>query len=194
MNEIEIIESKTILEKFNKIRIQHENVSKRKTPKNMIEEKMGFDYIKLQYMKFIADLEFPGWSWTIIKGEALGDHSFIVHGRLMYYDNGIKRIGDMIAAHRIQKKKDSNEYVDIGNDIKSANTDCMKKAFNTFMNIGDDIYQNEYINLNNEQIAEVMATAIKIDKSKKTEELINSCQINIKNYKALIRKMEKGIK
>jgi len=48
----------------------------------------------------------------------------------------------MTAAHRIMKLRDKEGFVDVGNDIKSANTDAMKKAFNMYMNIADDVYRN----------------------------------------------------
>jgi hypothetical protein len=51
----------------------------------------------------------------------------------------------MTAAHRIQKKRGSDTFVDVGNDIKSANTDCMKKAFNMYLNIADDVYRNRVL-------------------------------------------------
>jgi hypothetical protein len=53
----------------------------------------------------------------------------------------------MVAAHRIQKGRESGTFVDVGNDIKSANTDCMKKAFNMYMNIADDVYRNQVVDL-----------------------------------------------
>ena len=40
------------------------------------------------------------------------------------------------------KLRDKEGFVDVGNDIKSANTDAMKKAFNMYMNIADDVYRN----------------------------------------------------
>tara|TARA_R100001082_G_scaffold109954_1_gene88396 strand:+ start:1330 stop:1941 length:612 start_codon:yes stop_codon:yes gene_type:complete len=120
----------------------HDKVSMENTPKSFVKKKMGQDYVEISYMKKLADKYFAGWSWTIIKTETLGSEAFVVHGRLKWYEGGIWREGDMTAAHRIQKKKGSNEFVDIGNDIKSANTDCMKKAFNMYMNIADDVYRN----------------------------------------------------
>jgi hypothetical protein len=69
----------------------------------------------------------------------------MVHGRLKWFEGGIWRKGDMTAAHRIQKKRGSDTFVDVGNDIKSANTDCMKKAFNMYLNIADDVYRNRVL-------------------------------------------------
>tara|TARA_R100000005_G_C4938313_1_gene164083 strand:- start:435 stop:899 length:465 start_codon:yes stop_codon:yes gene_type:complete len=101
-------------------------------------------------MKELADKYYPGWSWLVVNTEFAGTEAFVVHGRLAFIDNGIRRSGDMTAAHRIQKNKEG-VYVDIGNDIKAANTDCMKKAFNTYMNIADDVYRNQNIFLDDDQ-------------------------------------------
>jgi|TARA_R100001198_G_C5239719_1_gene217131 hypothetical protein len=130
---------------FDSIRNLHENVSMKDTPKSYIEDKNGVDYVKIGYMKKMADTYYPGWSWTIIKTETLGSEAFMVHGRLKWFEGGIWRKGDMTAAHRIQKKRGSDTFVDVGNDIKSANTDCMKKAFNMYLNIADDVYRNRVL-------------------------------------------------
>jgi|TARA_R110000824_G_scaffold248026_2_gene437125 hypothetical protein len=130
-----------------KVTDKHKKVSDMTTPPSQISKKMGLDYVEIGYMKHIADTEFPGWSWEIIKSEALGSEAYVVHGRLTYFSAGIRRSGDMVAAHRIQKGRESGTFVDVGNDIKSANTDCMKKAFNMYMNIADDVYRNQVVDL-----------------------------------------------
>ena len=127
---------------FDVIRNLHEHVSMDDTPRSFIKNKMGVDYVEVGYMKKMADTYYPGWSWTIIKTETLGSEAFMVHGRLKWFEGGIWREGDMTAAHRIMKKRGSDEFVDVGNDIKSANTDCIKKAFNMYLNIADDVYRN----------------------------------------------------
>ena len=127
---------------FSAIRDLHEKVSMEDTPKTFVKKKMGMDYVEISYMKSVADKYYPGWSWTIISTEMLGSEAFMVHGRLKWFEGGIWREGDMTAAHRIMKKRGSNEFVDVGNDIKSANTDCIKKAFNMYLNIADDVYRN----------------------------------------------------
>ena len=121
----------------------HHKVSMEDTPRAFVKRKMNQDYVEIAYMKKLADKYFAGWSWTIINTEVLGSEAYVVHGRLKWYEGGIWREGDMTAAHRIQKlKNDPSKFSDIGNDIKSANTDCMKKAFNMYMNIADDVYRN----------------------------------------------------
>ena len=127
---------------FDIIRNLHEEVSMEDTPKSFIKNKMGFDYVEYSYMRKLADKHYPGWSWTIISTETLGREAFMVHGRLKWFEGGIWREGDCTAAHRIQKKRNSDSFVDVGNDIKSANTDCIKKAFNMYLNIADDVYRN----------------------------------------------------
>ena len=130
------------IDSFDIIRILHEKVSMEDTPRSFIKNKMGVDYVEYSYMRKLADKHYPGWSWNIISTETLGSEAFMVHGRLKWFEGGIWREGDCTAAHRIQKKRNSDSFVDVGNDIKSANTDCIKKAFNMYLNIADDVYRN----------------------------------------------------
>ena len=86
----------------------------------------------------------------------------------------------MVAAHRIQKGRESGTFVDVGNDIKSANTDCMKKAFNMYMNIADDVYRNQIIDLKEEDIILIKEKMIE---AKFDENEINRIQVNAKKGK-----------
>jgi len=137
-----VVSNEAIEQSLASITKLHDKVSMEDTPRAFVKKRMNQDYVEVSYMKKLADKYFAGWSWTIISTEVLGSEAFVVHGRLKWYEGGIWREGDMTAAHRIQKKKGSNEFVDIGNDVKSANTDCIKKAFNMYMNIADDVYRN----------------------------------------------------
>ncbi len=146
MNELTLIENgslASINKALSSITKHHKKVSDIKTPKPFVKQKMGMDYVEYSYMREIADKHYPGWSWTVIKTEFAGTEAYVVHGRLKWFDNGVWREGDSTAAHRVQKKRGSNDYVDLGNDIKAANTDCIKKAFNMYMNICDDVYRNQ---------------------------------------------------
>ena len=136
----------------------HKTVSNLDTPKFFVKNKMGVDYVEYSYMRDVADKFFPGLSWQIIKSEALGSEAYLVHGRLKWYDNGVWREGDAVAAHRVQSKRDGSGFVDIGNDIKAANTDAIKKAFNMYMNIADDVYRNrvEDLTLTEDQVEAIM--------------------------------------
>ena len=153
----------------------HKLVSNMKTPQKYIEQKMGLDYVRYGYMRDLADKFYPGWSWTIISTEVLGA-AYSVHGRLKWFDNGIWREGDAVAAHRVQTKRDGNGFVDIGNDIKAANTDAIKKAFNMYMNIADDVYRNrvEDLTLTEEEVENIMTAQEHIQDSEIRDKIVNS--------------------
>ena len=177
---------------------KHEEVSRIETPKVFIKKKQNFDYVDVGYMKKIADKHFPGWSWEIVNSEALGSEAYVVHGSLKFYDNGIMRTGDMVAAHRLQKLRGTQQFSDIGNDIKAANTDTMKKAFNMYMNIADDVYKNQVEDpeLSDEQKSELLLLAKTLNDAKYTEilEKIEDTLINTMNFKGAKEKLQRLVK
>jgi len=179
------------------ITVKHKKVSFIKTPKPYIKQKAGMDYVEYSYMRDIADKEFAGWSWEIISTEMLGSAAYVVHGRLKWYDEGIWRTGDMVAAHRIQTKRGTGEFVDIGNDVKAANTDAIKKAFNMYMNIADDVYRNqiEDMELSDEEKNDILVLASEISEEKMSSIhiLINKGELNKANYKGSINKLQREI-
>jgi len=176
---------------------KHKKVSRIKTPKPFVKKKMGLDYVEFSYMREVADKEYPGWSWTIEKSEVLGSEAYVVHGRITWYDEGIWRKADMVAAHRIQKKRGTNEFVDIGNDVKSANTDCIKKAFNMYLNIADDVYRNqvEDVSLSDEQKNDILLIASEIseERMEQIHDLIKDQAINTANYNSSKIKLEREL-
>ena len=97
----------------------------------------------------------------------------------------------MVAAHRIQKLRVKNEFVDVGNDIKAANTDTMKKAFNVYLDIAADVYRTEDPSLEQEEI-DVMLELVKDTEleDKINEQLLNGT-INSTNYKASLSKLRR---
>ena len=174
----------------------HKVVSNLDTPRFFVKNKMGVDYVEYSYMRDIADKYYPGWSWHILKSEALGSSSYVVHGRLRWYDNGIWREGDAVAAHRIQKKRGSDEFVDIGNDIKAANTDAIKKALNMFLNIADDVYRNrvEDLSLTEEQIESIMTAQEYIEEEEIRKRIVNSLkrgEILTTDYNRVMKHIDK---
>ena len=177
---------------------KHKHVSELKTPGPYVKKKQGMDYVEYSYMREVADKEFPGWSWTIEKTEVLGSEAYVVHGRLKWFDEGIWRQGDMCAAHRIQKKRGIDEFVDIGNDVKAANTDCIKKAFNMYMNICDDVYRNqvEDFELSDDQKDEIVEAAALVNEERLEEitELIKDQVIHNGNYKSSLAKLQREAK
>ena len=196
MNELAIIENGALTD-INKalknITRQHKKVSGIATPKAFIKQKMGMDYVEYSVMRDIADKEYPGWSWTVIKTEFAGTEAYVIHGRLKWFDNGVWREGDATAAHRVQKKRGTNDYVDLGNDIKAANTDCIKKAFNMYMNICDDVYRNQVEDpeLTDKQKNNIFETAKISGRDTEVMEKVKSGVINAFNYKASMAKLER---
>ncbi len=179
---------------LDQIRQVHKKVSSIFTPDGQVGSRLGFDYVKIGYMKRIANEYYPGWSWKIIEKKEIFENFFMVHGRLIWNDCGVVRIGDMVAAHRVQMKKDGTEFVDAGNDIKAANTDTLKKAFNLYMNISDDIYRNSDETLPDDLANEVINLAKKIGdeylektmriKVKDIIKMIDKEQINRSNFQS----------
>ena len=171
----------------------HKKVSKIKTPKAFIKQKMGMDYVEYSVMRDIADNEYPGWSWTVVKTEFAGTEAYVVHGRLKWFDNGVWREGDVTASHRIQKKRGTSEYVDLGNDIKAANTDCIKKAFNMYMNICDDVYRNQVEDpeLTDKQKKDIADAALRVDMHDKVMKQVEDGDVNAMNFKASMAKLER---
>ena len=196
-NELQIMEQPSVLKEvgtaLKAITKKHKKVSSISTPKAFIKKKMGMDYVEYSTMRDLADKEYPGWSWTIISSESLGSEAYVVHGRLKWYDCGVWREGDMVAAHRIQKKKGTTEFVDVGNDIKSANTDCVKKAFNHYMNICDDVYKNQVEDpeLDDSEVETLRKLAIKAEIPEKVMNQIKNGEVNKFNYKASKAKLER---
>ena len=171
----------------------HKKVSKIKTPKAFIKQKMGMDYVEYSVMRDIADNEYPGWSWTVVKTEFAGTEAYVVHGGLKWFDNGVWREGDVTASHRIQKKRGTDEYVDLGNDIKAANTDCIKKAFNMYMNICDDVYRNQVEDpiLTDKQKKDIADAALRVDMHDKVMKQVEDGDLNAMNFKASMAKLER---
>jgi hypothetical protein len=177
----------------------HKLVSELKTPKHYVEDKMGIDYVKYPYMRSIADNYYPGWSWCIMGTEIVNNKAFAVHGRLSWIEmmpNGtvVERHGDVTAGHRIQySKKDPTEFVDLGNDAKAANTDCIKKAFNMYMNISDDIYraQVKEEQLTPEQIELIEELAQTAGQIEKIHTSIGNGTINGFNFNACVAKLRR---
>ncbi len=181
-NNTQIIVDESTLSTTNEIRKaitqKHKKVSFTPTPAPFVKQRQGQDYVEIGYMREIADKEYAGWSWEIVKTE-----------------KGIWRTGDMVAAHRIQTKRGTGDFVDIGNDIKAANTDCMKKAMNMYLNIADDVYRNqiEDLELSDEMKNEILVIASEISESKMEQihKLIKDQKLNTSNYNGSLSKLKR---
>lgn len=196
-----------ILENIKKL---HSKISLIVTPAGKVKKRPdGFHYVELSYMKKIADENYPGWSWIGNKPEYLrqniisGTHvidmivACSVTGTLVWNDCGLWRKGTMSAAHRVQMLTNKSGYSDVGNDTKSAVTDTMKKALNTFMNISDDVYKNIEETLSNddndiliklcEEIGDVYLTKAKGLDLNKIKNMVKALRITPQNIKSTMR-------
>ena len=171
---------------------KHSSVSQIDTPKHYVKQQQGFDYVDEGYMRHLLNMHYPIWKWEIINHEFIGDKAISVHGRLTIVDNGIERHFDSIDAHRIASNQKG--YVDIGNDLKSANSDCFKVAVNRLCNIADDVYRKriEDISLEPKQLKQIEH---KLNKLKDKETIakikvgIEGMSINKTNFDATMRKI-----
>ena len=170
---------------------KHKQISNEATPNMFIEQKNGFDYVDEAYMRNKLNEHYPVWSWEITKYEIIGDVYIAVHGRLSIADRGIARHFDSIAAHRIAKS--AKGYVDIGNDMKSANTDAFKVAVNRLCNISDDVYRKlipDY-ELTDEQVDKIYKEIANLEDEKQEEikVAIENNSIHRGNFDAALRKL-----
>ena len=188
-----VVKSNSLMEVETSVITKHSEVSQLDTPNYYVKQQQGFDYVDEGYMRHLLNLHYPIWKWEIIKYEFIGDKAIAVHGRLTIMDNGVERHFDSIDAHRVASN--DKGYVDIGNDLKSANTDCFKVAVNRLCNIADDVYRKriEDITLSTEQKTAIKGKlkAIK-DKASvvRIEAGIEKMTINSTNYDATMRKIE----
>jgi len=188
-----MVKNSGLIEVETSVITKHSEVSQLDTPNYYVKQQQGFDYVDEGYMRHLLNLHYPIWKWEIIKYEFIGDKAIAVHGRLTIMDNGVERHFDSIDAHRVASN--DKGYVDIGNDLKSANTDCFKVAVNRLCNIADDVYRKriEDITLSTEQKTAIKGK-LKAMKDKasvvKIEAGIEKMTINSTNYDATMRKIE----
>ena len=179
-----LIETEDILQS------KHNNVSSISTPRAFVKDKGGFDYVDEAYMRHQLNTHYPIWKWEIVKYEFVGDKAIVVHGRLTIIDHGVERHFDSVAAHRIASN--SKGYVDIGNDLKAANSDCFKVAVNRLCNIADDVYRKQIpdLELELDQIKNITDLSKDIGNWDIIKPKLEDLSINSMNYEATIRKLE----
>ena len=180
------------------IRDKHKSISFTDTPKYYVKEKQGFEYVDEGYMRHVLNQSFPVWNWEIMKYELLGGDWVVVQGRLTIYDNGVPRKYDSLSSHRIQKKRETGEFVDIGNDMKAANSDAFKVAVNRLCNVSDDVYRKriESAELSDKQEKLIKDLAKKADMLDRVSSAIDSGSINkfsaTRTIEQLKSQIEKG--
>ena len=179
-----LIETEDILQS------KHNNISSISTPKAFVKDKGGFDYVDEAYMRHQLNTHYPIWKWEVIKYEFIGDNAIVIHGRLTIVDHGVERHFDSVAAHRIASNQKG--YVDIGNDLKAANSDCFKVAVNRLCNIADDVYRKRSpdLELDPAQMEHVEELSKEIGNFDVIEPKLQDLSINSMNYEATVRKLQ----
>jgi hypothetical protein len=173
---------------------KHQKVSEQPTPQDVVKSRNGFDYVDEGYMRFKLNKHYPIWSWEIIKYETLGDKAIVVHGRLKVMDESVPRSFDSVAAHRIAVSRSGGGYVDLGNDMKAANSDAFKVAVNRLCNVADDVYRKQYLDKTLDEwqydkIVEVMKN-LKDDDQANVQAALESGKINKDNYDKVLSKLK----
>jgi hypothetical protein len=173
---------------------KHQNVSEAPTPQDVVKSRNGFDYVDEGYMRWRLNRHYPVWSWEVIKYETLGDKAIVVHGRLKIMDEGIPRSFDSVAAHRIAQARSGAGYVDLGNDLKAANSDAFKVAVNRLCNVADDVYRKQYVDktLSQNQYDALLLVMSQLDvqEAEKVEIALSSGKINTDNYDKVMSKLK----
>jgi len=172
---------------------KHQQVSETPTPSDVVKSRNGFDYVDEGYMRWRLNQHYPIWSWEVVKYETLGDKAIVVHGRLKVMDEGVPRSFDSVAAHRIAVSRNGSGYVDLGNDLKAANSDAFKVAVNRLCNVADDVYRKQYIDktLDEGQYNSVMNAIQDLDKLEADQvyKALQSGKINQDNYDKVMSKL-----
>ena len=173
---------------------KHQQVSETPTPSDVVKSRNGFDYVDEGYMRWRLNQHYPIWSWEVIKYETLGDKAIVVHGRLKVMDEGVPRSFDSVAAHRIAVSRNGSGYVDLGNDLKAANSDAFKVAVNRLCNVADDVYRKQYVDksLDEVQANTIIDVIAEMDKKEADQvyKALQSGKINKDNYDKVLSKLK----
>jgi hypothetical protein len=120
------------------------NVLLRRTPQKYIHSRPAkgggtWDYVSGGYVKKVLNIMF-GWDWDFeIISELVQDGEAIVKGKLTVRTNGKTIVKTQYGNKDIICKKGTNTPLSLGNDLKSAATDCLKKCA-AELGIAADIY------------------------------------------------------
>lgn len=177
----------------------HDEISSKETSPLYVQKRQGpggttLDYVDEGYMRQTLNHNFPIWSWEIIKYEFLGKEAVAVHGRLKIVDNGVPRTFDSVAAHRVACSKESGNFVDLGNDMKSANTEAFKVACNRLCNIADDVYRKSILSPEQIDTMESVLGMLDGQTRRKVKESVGNNSINPNNFDSTMEKLNKLIK
>lgn len=120
-----------------------------KTPKHYIKKRPAkgggeWDYVSGGYVRKVLNLMF-GWDWDFeILSEMIRDGEVIVKGKLTCRANGRTIVKTQYGKKEIVFKKGTEIPLSIGNDLKSAATDSLKKCAADLGIAGDVYNKNEF--------------------------------------------------
>lgn len=122
----------------------------KKTPKKYVRERPAkgggtWKYVTGGYVKKVLNLMF-GWNWSFeILEQSIIQDEVVVKGRLTVISNGTTIVKTQFGNKEIAYKKGTDKYLSIGNDMKAAATDSLKKCA-AELGIAADIYNaDEFI-------------------------------------------------
>lgn len=179
--------------------IEHKEESVRTTSPLYVQKRQGpggttLDYVDEGYMRDRLNMLYPIWSWEVRKYEFLGKEAVSCHGRLTILDNGQPRFFDALAAHRIAVGRENGNYVDLGNDMKSANTEAFKVACNRLCNISDDVYRKSVLSLSEIEELEKLLPKLDGQTRRKVKESVGNHSITSANFNETLKKLNNIIK
>lgn len=133
----------------NRLNEKQLNVLLRKTPKKYVKQRPAkgggqWDYVSGGYVKKCLNLMF-GWDWDFeIMDEKIMIESkeVVVKGRLTCRSNGSKIVKMQYGNKDIMFRRNSEIPLSIGNDMKAAATDALKKCASE-LGIAADVYNSE---------------------------------------------------
>ena len=147
-NDLALInESDLSLVENNSLNANQLNLILRNTPKHYVHQRPAkgggtWDYVTGGYVKKCLNLMF-GWDWSFeIVDQQIIHNEVVVKGKLTCNSNGKTIVKMQFGNKDIIYKKGTETPLSIGNDMKSAATDCLKKCA-AEIGIAADIYNKE---------------------------------------------------
>jgi hypothetical protein len=134
------------------------------------------------------------WSFEVLTGleeaaKISASGTCVVKGRLTVYVNGMAIVKEQFGRCECKHMKDSDKFLDFGNDMKGASSDALKKCASE-LGLFRDIYSKDDVVAMNivedDEKQSIIDTAIaealeKLKSSKNLRELkVNFCSLNVK--------------
>ena len=156
-NQVAIIEKKD-LDLANELSLTEKqlNILLKKTPAKYVHQRPAkgggtWDYVTVGYVKKVLNLMFGfDWDFEILDEKILEDEA-IVKGKLTCRTGGKTIVKMQYGNKDIVRMRSNGKPISIGNDLKSASSDCLKKCA-AEIGIAADIYNK--LDFNEVQVVE----------------------------------------